>query len=249
VRQIVAVGAIFGFEGNAVRVALARLVRARLVARDDRGSYCLAPGARVVSSFVDAWREGDLRRRAWDGGWLCAWHPRAIWPRERRRGPRALERLGFREAGERLWVRPDNLCARREAVAAELAALGLAAAAELFGARGFSKAMVERWCRTLWPVAGLRRGCARARRDLQRSHARLSRLPREEALVESFLVGGRAIRALALDPLLPDEIAPGDERRRLGEAMLAYDRTGTELWNEYLDAPALEGAPSHVSAA
>jgi phenylacetic acid degradation operon negative regulatory protein len=67
-----------------------------------------------------------------------------------------------------------------------------------------------------------------------------------EALVESFLVGGAAIRSLARDPLLPDEIAPGDHRRALTDAMRDYDRRGRALWNRALETASLDGTPSHA---
>jgi len=57
-----------------------------------------------------------------------------------------------------------------------------------------------------------------------------------DALVESFLLGGRAIRTLALDPLLPEALVPSAERRALVEAMQRYDRVGRRLWAEFTPA-------------
>ena len=57
-------------------------------------------------------------------------------------------------------------------------------------------------------------------------------MPRETALVQSFLRGGEAIRVLATDPLLPDTIMVGDTRRELTETMLRYDRIGRRLWRD-----------------
>ena len=37
-------------------------------------------------------------------------------------------------------------------------------------------------------------------------------------------------RSVREDPLLPDAIAPGDERRQLLEAMVRYDRLGRAAW-------------------
>jgi phenylacetic acid degradation operon negative regulatory protein len=75
------------------------------------------------------------------------------------------------------------------------------------------------------------------------SEARLPRLPADAAMVESFLLGGRVIRELVLDPLLPEPLAPEEQRRTLVQAMRRYDRAGRGAWADFL---ARHGAP-HVS--
>ena len=57
---------------------------------------------------------------------------------------------------------------------------------------------------------------------------------------ESFLLGGRVIRELVSDPLLPDALAPAAERRGLVAAMRRYDRIGRRLWAGFM---ARHGAP------
>ena len=249
VRRLIEVGELFGLQPSAVRVALSRLARRGLVESDERGSYRLAPRAGVVSRLVDAWRRGDGRTRRWCGGWLCVHHPRGGGRSVRRRSQRALARFGFREGLEGLWVRPDNLRAARASIVADLAELGLMPGAETFVGRGFAAATEAGLRGTLWPLARLRAGWSDALAALERSRGRLRALPPGEALVESFLVGGEAIRVLATDPLLPDEILDGAERRALGEAMRSYDGLGKTIWKSYLEAPALRGAPSHLAAA
>ena len=59
-------------------------------------------------------------------------------------------------------------------------------------------------------------------------------------MTETFLVGGRAIRTIALDPCLPEAIAAEAERRALVVAMREYDRVGRTHWSEFMrahDAP------------
>ena len=73
-----------------------------------------------------------------------------------------------------------------------------------------------------------------ARLALERSEQRLSALPEARAMVESFELGGNAIRQLALDPLLPSALLPGRERELLLEAMLRYDRAGRACWARFL---------------
>lgn len=242
VSNLVAVGNLFGFEGNAVRVALTRLVAAGLVESDERGSYRLAPGALPMARLIDRWRDGEARLSPWAGDWLAVLHPRGGDRRSRTGSLRALARLGFREGRPGLWVRPSNL---RADAFADLRALGLADGAETFTASGFGAATEAEWRKQLWPLAQLRRDLRDTLRDLERSRERLPSIPRDDALVESFLLGGRAIRLLATDPLLPDEILDGDERRQLTKAMKAYDRAGKRLWLHHLTAPAV--APTHLA--
>jgi phenylacetic acid degradation operon negative regulatory protein len=249
VRQLVTVGELFGLEGNAVRVALTRLVARGLVASDERGSYRLAAQADPVSRWADGWRLGERRLRPWSGGWLCLWHPRGGERGDKARSKRALERLGFREGREALWVRPDNLRAPLTGINEELGRLGLAPSSVLFVGQDLPASVVAGWTADLWPIASTAAHHRRALRDIERSRARLARRSRGDALVESFLVGGAAIRSLARDPLLPDEVASGDDRRALTDAMRDYDRRGRAIWKEMLELEpaALDGAPIHLS--
>jgi phenylacetic acid degradation operon negative regulatory protein len=79
------------------------------------------------------------------------------------------------------------------------------------------------------------RGYRAARRELERSSARLPALPESEAMVESFRLGGRVLQQLVLDPLLPAPLVDEGERRALLESMRAYDRLGREAWARFLD--------------
>ena len=53
-------------------------------------------------------------------------------------------------------------------------------------------------------------------------------------MIESFRLGGAAIRQLTLDPLLPEPIVPGDERSALVAAMRRYDAAGRSCWAAFL---------------
>jgi hypothetical protein len=68
---------------------------------------------------------------------------------------------------------------------------------------------------------------------------KLQVMPRQTALVQSFLLGGEAIRVLATDPLLPEEIVPNEKRRELTELMLRYDGVGRRIWRTFASAPEL----------
>jgi hypothetical protein len=79
----------------------------------------------------------------------------------------------------------------------------------------------------------LQQGYAAALRDLERSLAQLDCMPRETALVQTYLLGGEAIRVLATDPLLPEQVMSGRTRAALTEAMLRYDAVGHALWRDF----------------
>ena len=53
-------------------------------------------------------------------------------------------------------------------------------------------------------------------------------------MVESFRIGGAALRVLATDPLLPEPIVPAREREALLAAMRRYDALGRASWSAFL---------------
>lgn len=232
-RGIVAIGEMLGFKPGAVRAALSRLVRAGRLVQDERAAYRLAPANRGLSAFVESWREGERRRTDWDGAWCVVSTPAAPDRTALRHSERALSLVGFARAEPRLWTRPRNLARSRDELERLLVDLGLMDGAELFVASELSEAMDTSW-RELWPLANLRRNYVRASKAIETSLARLDRLPPRRLVSETFERGGAAIRVLATDPLLPEEIQPSDERERLFELMTTYDRVGREIWREAL---------------
>lgn len=230
VKALVGAAALFGVRENGLRVALARLYAARLVERDERGRYRLGPGTLAVSRRVASWRRIDERLRPWDGGWAAVHLGRR---KADRRGSQALRFLGFRALEPGLCLRPDNLAGGIEAVREQLTALGLRDAAvfavlELDPARDLA-------ARSLWDAAELSAAYLAARRELEQSELRLAALPDDEAMVESFLVGGRGIRQLVLDPLLPEPIVRAADRAALVTALRRYDRVGRARWARFLE--------------
>jgi phenylacetic acid degradation operon negative regulatory protein len=239
VRQLLAIGGLFGFNANAMRVAVARLVADGRLESDERGSYRLAPAAAVLHEHVEEWRRGEARMRAWRGEWLAVALPLGTARAGRRVSLSALSRLGLREGLPGVWVRPDNLRQPFEATSERLRALGLEEGAELFRARDFSPHTAERFASELWPVRALQRSYEAALRNLERSLEQLDGMPRDTALVQSYLLGGEAIRVLATDPLLPAPIMEGATRAALTEAMLRYDAVGHALWRTFATQPDL----------
>ena len=236
VRALVAAGELFAIRENAVRVALARLLAGGLIERDERGAYRLGPRAQAVSRQVGSWRDLDARLRPWDGGWIGV-HTASLrgGARSQLRGQRrALDWLGFRELYAGLALRPDNLADGVAGVRERLTALGLAPQTPVFVLHGLEPA-ADLAARGLWPVGRLVSGYRRAREALERSERRLPALPEARAMVESFQLGGQAIRQLVLDPLLPDELLPSAERARLLQTMRRYDRAGRACWARFLE--------------
>jgi len=250
VRALVAGAELFGIDDNRLRVALARLVARGLVARDERGEYRLAAAATAVQEQVSSWRRIEQRMRPWRGGWIAV-HAAGLGRNRRilRRRTRALAYLGFRELAPGLHVRPDNLAGGLAGVRERLRALSLDAEALVFALGDIDEPTAGR-ARRLWDGAALVRRYRALRATLEASARRLPRLDLRAARAESFLLGGEAIRQLALDPLLPEPIVPGAERRALVEAMLRYDRLGRACWSGALmargGAPAR--APAHLRA-
>jgi phenylacetic acid degradation operon negative regulatory protein len=234
VSALVEAAALFGIAENSVRVALARLLAAGRIERDERGRYRLGAGAEPVGARVRAWRELEQRLRSWDGGYVAVLAgPRGPRTAARRR-ERALRLLGLRELAPGFSVRPDNLRGGVAAAREALLALGLGPADGVARLASLDAATESR-ARHLWDAEALRAGYRRALGELFRSERRLGRLRAEEAMVESFLLGGRVIRQLVLDPLLPDEILGSADRSRLLAAMRRYDALGRACWAPFLE--------------
>lgn len=229
---LVEAGGLFGLSDNNIRVSAARLLAAGQIARDERGCYRLGERAVPISRRVRSWRELDRRTRRWGGGWIGVEVVRSGRKDGRARG-RALSLMGLAPLRESLWLRPDNLVGSVDAARAELGSLGLPDADLVFAVSNLDPS-AERRARKLWNVEELRRSYRDLLADLAAGAERIAGLAVEDAMVESFLLGGRALRQLLRDPLLPEEICPATERSRLLEAMRRYDRLGRLAWAELL---------------
>ncbi|MFO0566164.1 MAG: PaaX family transcriptional regulator C-terminal domain-containing protein [Polyangiaceae bacterium] len=244
VRALVRAAEVLGIEGNAVRVAVARLVAARKLEQTERGYYGLAAGSRAIQSHVTAWSRLDERMQPWRGGWVLV-HEGALARSQRsavRRARRALGFLGFAELEPGLQIRPDNLVGGVAGVRRALSDLGLGPEVLVAGLDALDEAR-ERHARSLWDARALERGYRETRRELRASGERLDALPLPRALAECFTLGGRAIRQLAFDPLLPEPIVSNELRRELVAEMKSYDRAGRRVWRRFMHsagAPALE---------
>src|SRR5258706_1372943 len=250
VRALVEAGALFALQENGMRVALARLVARGLVERDGPGRYRLAAGAQPISRRVGGWTSADQRGVRWDGAWVgVLTQGRANGARASRRGDaRALAFLGFARLAPGLWIRPDNLRGGVDGTREALRELGLDPHVSVLRLSELDP-KTETRARRLWDAESLVAAQRQAREALERSAAKLARLSPPAAMVETFLVGCRAIRPLAPDPCLPEAIAPERERRALVAAMREYDRAGRACWRDFMrahDAPH-RAAPANLA--
>ena len=234
-RDAVRACALFGIPANGVRVALARLAAAGLVAPVGRGAYRLGRSAATLAADVGAWRDTGARTREWRGDWIAV-HVGALGrsdrPALRARG-RALGLLGLRELDRGLHLRPDNLAGGVAAVRERLIRLGLERDAAVFRAGGFDVAR-ERRARSLWDGKALGRGYRATRERLERWLAGSARLDLQAAARQSFVLGDAAIRQLVFDPLLPAPLADEQARADFVDAVIRFDAAGQAIWKDFL---------------
>jgi phenylacetic acid degradation operon negative regulatory protein len=247
VRALIAAGQLFDVAGNSIRVELARLLARGLIERNERGQYRLARAAEAVQSRVAAWRRIEEHTVEWRGGWIGV-HTgtRSRVPRAAaRRRNRAFDFLGFSELEPALWIRPDNLRGGVAEIRRQLHRLGLEESAPVFLLAQLDDDTETR-ARRLWDVKTLLNGYREICSALAASERAVLAASEEEAMVETFLVGGRAIRQLAYDPLLPEPLVSAEERKRVVQAMKRYDDVGRQCWSRFMRS---HGAPTRTSPA
>jgi phenylacetic acid degradation operon negative regulatory protein len=241
-RALIEAGSLFGLEENNIRVALTRLNATQRIERDERGRYSLGPAAAAISRQLRTWRNLHQQQRSWQGDWLALQSPRLGQGSVRRQRERALNVMGFRALEPGFALRPDNLNGGPEAAREQLFALfsdsGNAHGQERLG-RFFVICQLDpasdREARALWDTQRLTHECEQAISNLDESSRKLKGLTLEEAMVESFLVGGQVLDLLLRHPLLPAEILDPRPLHDLVEAMRCYDQTGRSAWTPFLD--------------
>ncbi|TFW09266.1 PaaX family transcriptional regulator [Oxalobacteraceae bacterium OM1] len=228
-------GTVMGINESAVRVALTRLVAEGKVERAGRGAYRLNRAGPALSRAVDAWREKEAQRVAWNGEWIAV-HDAAVLRSDKtawRHHQLALSLRGFMEFYPSLHIRPDNLAGGVAAETARLAELGLAPQALVFRLTDAS-AEVQAAARRLWD-AGVYKAHYTALRDaLRESRRRLADMALEDAVRETLLVGRTVIAQLVRDPLLPPELLSPRPRQTLLQETRAYQDKALGLWRKWL---------------
>jgi DNA-binding transcriptional regulator PaaX len=183
---------------------------------------------------------GERRRRPWKGGFLAVSLPPRNDRTARRRSQAALRRLGFVESLSSLQVRPDNLRQTRSKTVEQLTDLGLESAAVVFAAGDFDAQFVKRELATLWPVRELEQNYRRYLKDLRASLERVSEMEQQDALLQLSSLGGGAMRLLASDPLLPQEMMPSTSREELTALTTRYQSVASDHWHRFMHPPQLQ---------
>ncbi|AOJ70480.1 MULTISPECIES: PaaX family transcriptional regulator C-terminal domain-containing protein [Burkholderia] len=245
VREAIIACRLFGLTENSVRVALARLAAESLVEGAERGSYRLGPSAVELSEELTAWRTVESRLRRWSGAYLmvsCISLGRVDRTALARR-ERALEMLGFREWDKSLYMRPDNVEGNVDAVRRRLTKLGVEPSAAVFVAMGFD-AEQEARIRALWDGEALSDTYRTLGAQLEDWLARAPELDLDVAAREAFLLGGKAIRQVVFDPLLPEPFVDVAARAAFIECARRYVAAGHRVWRALLDSehPSAPGA-------
>jgi len=238
-------GALFEIGDNSMRVSLARLRSRGTVASDGRGVYRLSGTARPVNREVNAWATVESRLGDWDGSWIAI--DTSPISRRDQRGNRTRDRacrlLGFEALSPALRLRPNNWRGGVEDVRRRLAGLGFEPPAAVFQLSALDDETCAR-ARGLWNRAELDVGYRATRNRLVAATERLPILSSEQAMIESFCIGGQAVRQIVLDPLLPESLVDGEARRAMIEAMRAYDVLGKQAWKQWAgESIELESSP------
>ncbi|MGO9833146.1 MAG: PaaX family transcriptional regulator C-terminal domain-containing protein [Polyangiaceae bacterium] len=235
-RAAIVACALFEISENSTRVALVRLSSAGRIDAVGRGAYRLSDASEDLAREVAGWRSAEGRLRRWGGGYVAV-HAGSLGRTDRaelRRRERALQMLGLREFDRGLYLRPDNLAGGVEAVRSRLYALGLEREAMIFHASSLS-VDVEGRVQGLWDGEALTAAYGRSRAEIERWLKLSARLEPNVAAREAFLLGGRAIRQIVYDPLLPAPLVDEGERRAFFAAAKQIDDAGREVWRRFFE--------------
>ncbi|MGH9298111.1 MAG: PaaX family transcriptional regulator C-terminal domain-containing protein, partial [Acidimicrobiales bacterium] len=213
VSNLVHVASLFGVSENRARVALSRMVAAGEAATYGDGRYQLAGHLLERQHRQIESREG--RSRPWRGEWhVVVVRSGAATAAQRMARSRAFRAARLASLREGTWARPDNieLVLRPEVTGGVIVLQG-------------------RLLRTNSPEAAL----VRSLFELDRWSARAEALSTEmtdlsiggpEDLAAGFLLSAAVLRHLQADPLLPEELLPGDwPGRRLRTTYDKWDTT------------------------
>lgn len=238
--KLIAVGELFDFKASTIRVALTRLLSAGKLESDGNGGYRMSSQTDLLSDFIEQWRLGDLRRGKWHtDDWLMVLLPSNPDRAMRTLSQTTLRFFGFRKVKNKVWIRPNNLLPALNDLRDLYRAVGLEKDALLFKASDIPYPEQFIWESTLWNTEDLQFTYERQLVKLAKSKARIDKMQLEDALRESFIIGGETINLLVKDPLLPDEMFCTPKREELRHAMCEYDARGQKIWTQFLGDSAI----------
>lgn len=232
-RDAIAACSLFGISANSVRVALARASADGLIQAAGRGTYCLGASALELAGEVATWRTAEQRMRPWHGAYLAVL-TNNLGRSDRaalRKRERALAMLGFKALEPGFYIRPDNIEDSISKVRERLLRLGLEKEALVFIAEAFDSER-EQQIKQLWDGAALSQLYRQLRQQMENWLAHADELEQDVAARESYLLGGKAIRQVVFDPLLPEPWVDVQERHRFVEMVHRFDRAGHVIWRQ-----------------
>ncbi|QFU75795.1 PaaX [Halioglobus maricola] len=228
-------GELFEIDAATMRVTVGRLTRQGLLSSPQRGIYRMGPEGELIASTARDWVNAETRIGPWRGGWIAV-HTSHL-GRVNRTALRARERAfrlnGFAEYVTGLWYRPANLRESSSATRARLLSLGLEPEAIVMQSEDMP-GVSEKELFALWPREYLETAYISHITNMQESTDRAGKLPLPEATRETLLVGEAVIRQINADPLLPDAIVDGRNRRRMINAMVRYNKFGQDIWQQFV---------------
>ncbi len=239
-REAISACALFGIGESNARVALMRLSTEGLIEAAERGWYRLSASAHELADEVATWRTAEQRLRPWAGGYVAV-HGGTLRRSDRaafKARSRALDMLGFRELDPGLFVRPDNIEDSVESLRRRLHALGLEQSAGVFVVTGFDAERSRRIAR-LWDCKALNGAYRSLRAQLEDWLQRSPALELAVAMRESFLLGGKAIRQVVFDPMLPEPMVDTGARHAFIASVRRYDQAGQAIWQQLRAMPAM----------
>lgn len=218
VSHLVHLAGLFGINENRARVALSRMVAGGEVTTDGAGRYRLAGHLLERQTRQNESRLGTSVR--WKGEWrmvVVVTTGRSAEERTARRKRLLLARLA--EQREGFWLRPDNVELRPDP----------ADDPDLALYSGVPDARGEELAANLWDLQGWAARAVQLRGELDRL------VPRGPAdLAPGFELSAAVLRHLLADPLLPEELLPGDwPGRALRDTYDRWDRQYRQVLREW----------------
>ena len=232
---ICAAGQLLGHRESTMRVAMTRLLAGKKIRRAARGLYLLHRPGLTLANALDAWSQEMSDELAWQGDWVGV-HDAAVARSNKtswRRHQLALSLRGFATLQHGLQLRPSNRTGGVHAERGKLQALGLSPHACVFLLSQL-QASEFRHASALWPTQELAEQYKVLQHALTTHLAMLPRLPREQALKETFLLGRAAVAQLVRDPILPPELMPQAPRDALVGTLQAYKQGAHEVWVRWM---------------
>ena len=243
-KKLIEVGDLFDINANSIRVTLTRLKSSGLVELDVRGSYRLNWQYDPVRDWIDTWSEGEARVVEWDRQWLCILPPADLTAKNARLLEYAATRLGFKKLADRAWLRPNNLAMPISKTIELLEAMSGCSDLTITKVSEVHSAGETPAITSLWSSDELEGKYRDLTQRLNQSMKDLEDADEKQALRDSFLIGGNAIRRLALDPLLPAEIIDVEVREEFTRCTMKFVGKFNRFWRDRFGPEMMDALPS-----